>query len=69
MQKIVYVFDCPVHGEEDQVFCFRAGDPSLRSRWRRYEVTRVELPVLYDREALKEIREIQAQLSGPRKGI
>lgn len=69
MPKIVYVFDCPVHGEESQVFCFRAGDPKLISRWKRYEVVRTELPVLYDQEALKEVKEIMARLSGPRKGI
>jgi len=62
MQKIVYVFDCPVHGERSEVFCFRAGDPALRGRWRRYNVTWVELPVLYDSNALKEVQEIQAQL-------
>lgn len=67
MQKIVYVFDCPVHGEESQVFCFRVADPALISRWRRYELTWKELPV--DREGLKEIYEIQAQFMGPRKGM
>ncbi len=67
MQKIVYVFDCPIHGEESQVFCFRAGDPALINRWKSYKVTRIEVPIL--REAMKEIREIQSQLSGPREGI
>ena len=68
MQKIVYVFDCPVHGQgQDQIFCFRAADPALINRWKSYEVTRIEVPIL--REAMKEIREIQSQLSGPREGI
>jgi len=57
MQRIMYVFDCPIHGEEDQVFCFRAGDPKLRSQWRRYKVTRVELPIL-----VEEVIEAQRQL-------
>lgn len=69
MQEVVYIFDCPVHGEESQVFCFRAADPKLTSRWKRYEVTRTELPILYDPEALKKVQEIQWQLSGPREGI
>lgn len=63
-QKIVYVFDCPVHGERSELFCFRAGDPKLISRWRRYEVTRVQLPLMYDRTALGEVTEIQARLRG-----
>lgn len=66
MQKIVYIFNCPVHGEEDQMFCFRAGDSALRSRWRRYEVTRVELPILYDPAALEKVQEIQRRLRGER---
>ncbi len=68
MQKIVYVFDCPIHGEESQVFCFRAGDPALRRRWKKYEVTRTELPVLYDSEALKKVQEIQTRLRGETHG-
>lgn len=59
---IQYVFDCPAHGEESQTFCFRAGNPALISRWRRYEVARIELPILYDSEALKEVHGIQRRL-------
>lgn len=34
----LYVFDCPVHGYEEQVLCFRAFDKNLQDRWKKYTV-------------------------------
>lgn len=39
----VYVFNCPVHGEEVEVFCFRAGDMKNAYLWKKYAVTRREV--------------------------
>ncbi len=65
MQKRTqFVFNCPIHGEETVLFCFRATDPDLKQGWRKFELTREELPI-----SPEEVREIQAQLSGPRRGI
>jgi hypothetical protein len=30
-----WTFGCPVHGDEVEVFCFRAFDLSLWDRWRK----------------------------------
>jgi hypothetical protein len=40
----VYIFDCPVHGEERNVLCFRALDPKNRSLWRKAEITLTPAP-------------------------
>jgi len=29
----LYIFDCPVHGLEYTVYCFRASDPHHLDRW------------------------------------
>lgn len=38
MNKTVYIFDCPVHGEENEVFCFRSFDLKNLHLWRKYHV-------------------------------
>jgi len=38
-QNEAWVFDCPIHGWETQVFCFRAYDTDLIDRWQKYRVT------------------------------
>ena len=38
-----YIFDCPLHGHESQVVCFRAFDPELKHRWLKFEATRKQL--------------------------
>ena len=46
MQKrIQFVFNCPIHGEESVLFCFRATDPALKQGWRKFALTREELPI------------------------
>lgn len=37
--KTVYIFDCPVHGEENGLFCFRAFDFAHLHLWHKYHVT------------------------------
>lgn len=51
-------FDCPIHGLEDQVFCWRASDKSLNERWVKYEV-------IYKKDDItpQEIEEMQKQIS------
>lgn len=51
-------FDCPFHGLEDQVFCFRASDKELNGRWVKYNVT-------YEKDEIseEEIKGIQKELS------
>lgn len=39
MSEIGYVFECPVHGQETVVFCFRAFDESMSHIWKRMEIT------------------------------
>lgn len=41
-------FDCPVHGLEDQVFCFRASDTELNHRWIKYEIIRTRVEIAQD---------------------
>lgn len=31
-------FDCPVHGEESEVYCFRAFDPVNKHLWHKYQI-------------------------------
>lgn len=40
-----WIFDCPLHGFEMQVFCFRAHDKSLEENWKLYEITYEEQQV------------------------
>jgi len=43
MTEFINVFHCPVHGEETNVFCFRAFDENLFHLWKVYKVERTEL--------------------------
>ena len=35
----IWVFNCPLHGFETEVFCFRACDPELIENWYKFKVT------------------------------
>ena len=35
----IYIFDCPEHGDEQSVFCFRAFAEENKHRWGKYEIT------------------------------
>lgn len=39
---IVWIFDCPFHGPEIGVYCFRAFDGENMARWAKY-IVRYEL--------------------------
>lgn len=45
MSHLVYVFDCPYHGEERGVFCFRAFERENSNRWKKLQVESKELPL------------------------
>ena len=34
----VWIFDCPIHGMQNQVLCFRAHDEANVDRWGKYRV-------------------------------
>lgn len=34
----VYLFHCPVHGNEEKVFCFRAFEKENRHLWTKFEM-------------------------------
>jgi hypothetical protein len=36
--KNVWMFDCPLHGLEEQVLCFRAYDIELVDRWKLFRL-------------------------------
>lgn len=57
--RTIYVFDCPYHGEEEVIFCFRAFNPDNKHRWKKLEVRRKEVPL-----GDKERDEIFAQFVG-----
>ena len=40
---IEIVFDCPIHGEETQVYCWRAFSDEFAHRWFRFYVERKRL--------------------------
>jgi len=44
-----YVFDCPWHGRESGVFCFRAFERENRSRWKKLQIDGKEI-ALPDKE-------------------
>lgn len=41
---VEYIFDCPVHGWERHVYCWRAFDPELTEHWLKIEFTEKEVP-------------------------
>lgn len=45
MSNIVYVFDCPCHGEESNVLCFRAFERGNRERWKKLQCETEEVPL------------------------
>lgn len=40
----VYVFDCPMHGQERRVFCFRAYEKENLERWTKMEYLEKSVP-------------------------
>ena len=36
--EVEYVFNCPVHGTEKQVFCWRAFNSECRKFWKKVEM-------------------------------
>ena len=40
-----YIFNCPIHGDETGVFCWRAFSPELHHLWKKYEVILTEIPI------------------------
>ena len=42
--NISYIFNCPVHGREINILCFRAFDKNNRYLWEKYEISYKELP-------------------------
>lgn len=38
MQNKNYMFDCPVHGTETTIHCFRAFDEQYVDRWSTYKI-------------------------------
>lgn len=48
-----WIFDCPVHGWEAELVCFRASDRSLISNWKKYKITYEECEYeLAEKEAI-----------------
>ncbi len=48
----VYIFDCPVHGEETKAFCFRAFAEENKTLWRKLEAKFT--PAAFERNELDE---------------
>ena len=61
--NVSYVFDCPVHGSEIDVLCFRAFDNNNIHLWKKYEVSYRELP-FNDDEKKKLIDDLRRSASG-----
>ena len=38
--RTIYIFNCPCHGEEQSVLCFRAFDKANIDLWRKYQILR-----------------------------
>ena len=53
-KEALYFFNCPIHGIEIQVFCFRAYDPELFGRWKRGTIKVEELSE-EEKEKIKEM--------------
>lgn len=45
MSDVVYVFDCPYHGREGNVLCFRAFEQKNRGRWKKFQIEEKEVPL------------------------
>lgn len=61
--RTIYVFDCPYHGEEEVMFCFRAFNADNKHRWKKLEVRRKELP-LGDKERDKMLAQFYSGWEG-----
>lgn len=53
----MYVFDCPIHGIETEVFCFRAFDENNIDRWKKMIYTLQELSILEKTTLLESLKE------------
>lgn len=53
-------FDCPFHGLENQVFCFRASDEQFNGRWVKYETIRERVEIT--QEEIDDVKENIASL-------
>ena len=42
-ENITHIFNCPAHGSEADVFCFRAFQDENVDRWKKYSVTYSEI--------------------------
>ena len=42
MSNVVYVFDCPCHGKQSSVLCFRAFAPENSGQWKKLQVDKTE---------------------------
>lgn len=64
MSNTIYVFECPVHGGEIEVFCFRAFLKENRNGWKKLKTTYV--PVAFDDGELdKMLAKLTATASKP----
>jgi len=43
--NVVYVFDCPYHGRESGVLCFRAFEEKNRKHWKKLQVQTNVIPL------------------------
>lgn len=51
------MFDCPIHGLESSVYCFRAFDEFYVNRWKRFEFKEIEIKDEEKKFALKRLQE------------
>lgn len=50
-------FDCPVHGMEMEVLCFRAHDPSLVTQWKHLSITSRDTTEAEQKRIIAKIKE------------
>jgi len=49
-----WVFDCPYHGWEYEIFCFRASNVEFADKWHKFKVTwQEETTFPHEREAFQ----------------
>jgi len=41
----IWRFDCPVHGEENGMYCFRAFEPANKHLWYKYQIVKAKIEV------------------------
>lgn len=54
---VVVMFDCPIHGLEYQVFCFRAYDDTLSNRWKKIMFVEMSITEEEQKQIVKNIVE------------